>query len=612
MRLRVAIFIVTFVTFPLLAGLNRWTIDGPAGGKVNQFTTDPAIPSTIYAATSNGLYRSADAGQHWIAAPEMAGTTVYNVVVTPADPARVYAATFAGLMRSNDRGLTWTNISPQFTVALQVGVSPSNADVVYLVTTQGGLRASTDGGLTFGSAGTGLPVATVSAIRVDPQAPATVYVAFNSEDAMYKSTDSGAHWSAANHGLPGVIYALEIDPANGNTLYAAGQGGVHKSTDGGGSWSPLNLGTQTGYAYAVAIDRPTPSTLFAAAANGLFKSVDAGAHWTALGGLTFNVLAVAINSYDGLNLVICADFKVYRSTDGGVMATETANGLTAVSAAAIVTDPNDASTVYVGGMSGIYKSSDYGRTWTSTGRMARGLAIDGTDSRTLYMLFFNALYRSVDGGSTWDGFTTGLPQDSATVIATPPGIHGRIYAINNGFVYRRDGESPFTLLTNNLPPGGVTALAFDPSNGQSVFAVAATGLFTSTDGGTTWHSASIPAGLSPAGVAVDPFDAKHRFLWSDAAAWVTSDSGTSWAPVEWVFKSTLVFDPKTPGRVYRNSAPILHRSEDGGKSWTRLIYGLGPISGELLAIGRDGTLYKGGSDGGVYVYQFGHPRAVRR
>ena len=101
MRLRVAIFVVTFVTFPLLAGLNRWTLDGPAGGKVNQFTADPAIPSTLYAAT------------------------------------------------------------PQFTVALQVGVSPSNADVVYLDTTQGGLRTSTDGGLTFGPAGTGLAVATI-------------------------------------------------------------------------------------------------------------------------------------------------------------------------------------------------------------------------------------------------------------------------------------------------------------------------------------------------------------------------------------------------------------------------------------------------------------------
>src|ERR1700747_3086428 len=95
--LRALGFTATFVAFPALA-FNSWSINGPTGGKVNQFVADPAIPSTVYAATQNGLFRSTDAGQHWIAAPAMLGTEVDSVGVSAADPTKVFAATFSGLM----------------------------------------------------------------------------------------------------------------------------------------------------------------------------------------------------------------------------------------------------------------------------------------------------------------------------------------------------------------------------------------------------------------------------------------------------------------------------------------------------------------------------------
>lgn len=132
----------------------------------------------------------------------MVGVEVPSVAVTPADPSKVFAATFAGLMRSSDRGVTWTNLSPPFSIAYRVAVSPSNANVVYTDSPQG-LRMSTDGGLTFAPAGTGLGAGPVTALRVDPQIPATVDASLNSGDALYKSVDAGAHWSAANTGLSG-------------------------------------------------------------------------------------------------------------------------------------------------------------------------------------------------------------------------------------------------------------------------------------------------------------------------------------------------------------------------------------------------------------------------
>lgn len=555
------------------------------------------------------MFRSTDAGQHWVAVPEMLGDPVYAVAVTAADPAEVFAATYAGLMKSSNRGETWTNLSP-FPLSLLVAVSPSNAEVVYTVQSSGP-KVSTDGGVTFGSVGTGLAVAPITALRVDPQTPTTVYASLNSNDGVYKSVDAGAHWSPANHGLPGVVYSLEIDPVSGNTIYAVGQGGVYKSTDGGGSWGALNLGTPIGYAYSLAINRSSPSMLFAATANGLFRSADGGSHWTALA-LTFNVSAVAINTSDGMSIVASADYKNYRSTDGGATVQESSVGLTAFQANAIVVDPNDSSTVYAGGPQGIFQSGDYGRTWSLTGRAATALAIDAADSKTLYLLFLTALYRSSDGGITWDGFSDGLPGGNSNAIASAPGIHGRLYAISGGTIYRRDGEGPWTSLTSGLPENGVAFIAFDPSNGQSVFAASSSGLFKSVDGGNTWSAATLPAGLSPSGLAVDPFDARHQFVWSDASLYVTSDGGANWASVDTIFLSTVVFDRRTRGLVYLNSLATLLGSVDGGKTWARFNYGLGPISGELLVPAVDGTLFKGGVNGGVYVFQFGRRHLVSR
>jgi photosystem II stability/assembly factor-like uncharacterized protein len=610
--LRAALLIASFLAVPALAGLNRWTLDGPAGGKVTQFVADVSAPSTVYAATQSGLYRSADSGQHWTVVPEMFGVPVVNVAVTPADPSRVFAATQSGLFRSSDRGATWTNVSPRSLVAYRLAVSPSNANVLYLDSNRG-FGVSTDGGVTFALGAAGLGQGGITSLSVDPQVPSTVYASFNSYDGVFKSVDEGAHWSASNSGLPNslffTVYWLEVDPSNGNTIYAAGQGGVYKSTDGGGSWSALNLGTPIGYAYSLSINRFAPSMVFAATANGLFRSNDGGAHWSALAA-TFNVSSIGITSTDGMSIVTSADFKVSRSSDGGATLQESSSGLTAFSVNAIVTDPRDPSTVYAGGPPGIFKSRDHGRTWSLTGREAKALAIDATDSNTLYMLFLTALYRSVDGGATWDGFSNGLPDNATSAIATPPAIHGRLYAVAGGVIYRRDGEQPWTALTTGLPANGVIFIGFDPSNGQSMFAATASALFRSSDGGNSWSAASLPQGFSPSGLVIDPFDVRHQFVWSETALYVTTDGGSTWSSVPTAFLNTIVFDPTTRGRVYRNAAPTLGWSNDGGKTWARLDYGLGPLSGAVLAIGRDGTLFKGGPEGGVYVYEFGRRRAA--
>lgn len=79
-------------------------------------------------------------------------------------------------------------------------------------------------------------------------------------------------------------------------------------------------------------------------------------------------------------------------------------------------------------------------------------------------------------------------------------------------------------------------------------------------------------------------------------------------------QSRLAFDVACcdRGRVYLYGAAVTRVSMDGGTTWTRHNHGLGPISGEHLVIAKDGTLFKGGLNGGVYIYQFSRHRAVRK
>ena len=62
---------------------------------------------------------------------------------------------------------------------------------------------------------------------------------------MFKSTNGGASWSAANTGLTDTLCYTpwRSIPATPTTLYAGTYGGgVFKSTNGGANWSAVNTG----------------------------------------------------------------------------------------------------------------------------------------------------------------------------------------------------------------------------------------------------------------------------------------------------------------------------------------------------------------------------------
>jgi len=99
----------------------------------------------------------------------------------------------------------------------------------------------------------------VNSLAINPLTPTTLY-AGTASGGVFRSTDSGDHWTAVNTGLssPWVV-SVGIDPLTPTTLYAGTYGGgVFCSTDSGTTWTAVKAGLSDPRVISIAINPLTP------------------------------------------------------------------------------------------------------------------------------------------------------------------------------------------------------------------------------------------------------------------------------------------------------------------------------------------------------------------
>jgi uncharacterized protein (TIGR03437 family) len=202
--------------------------------------------SLVYPYLANGF----QSGDRFLAYPPL--------VVDPSNPQRLYFPS-QRLYQTNDGAGTWAAISGDLTGSSSaaisaIAVSPANAQMVAVGTTNGRVQVSTGvlaGSATFTNRSTGLPGHSISQLRFDPIAPATLYAGisgfsgFSPTDAghVFKSTDSGQTWTNISGNLPNVpVNDVVVDPDVADTLYVATDIGVFSTSDGGQAWATLSTG----------------------------------------------------------------------------------------------------------------------------------------------------------------------------------------------------------------------------------------------------------------------------------------------------------------------------------------------------------------------------------
>ncbi len=233
----------------------------------------PTNASILFAATSNGLYKTTNGGDTWT---RVINQKIYDVEFKPGTPSRVYASGQASFFYSTNTGDTWNNNST-FDYSLcgngrvEIAVAPTYTSKVYLFAAPAtgntfcGFFVSTDSGLSFTRStnspnvlgnenGSGDQSSYDMGITVKPTTSLTVIVCGL---VVYKSTNGGTSFSysttyresGGNYIHPDIHY-VAYNPLN-NYLYAAGDGGVHVSTDDGVSWTDLYTGINTTQFYHI-------------------------------------------------------------------------------------------------------------------------------------------------------------------------------------------------------------------------------------------------------------------------------------------------------------------------------------------------------------------------
>lgn len=176
---------------------------GQEGVTITALAINPATPTTLYAGTFFGVFKSMDSGRNWTKVNTGAGVEVAALAIDPETPTTLYAGGHGDpFYKSKDGGGTWSASSNnQYIYAL--AINQETPSIIH-AGTLGGVLKSTDGGINWILVNTGLPDADVFALTVDPVTPTTLYA--GTSFGVFKSTDAGYNWSAANTGLAASLF----------------------------------------------------------------------------------------------------------------------------------------------------------------------------------------------------------------------------------------------------------------------------------------------------------------------------------------------------------------------------------------------------------------------
>jgi len=288
----------------------NWQRVGTLPRQINSFVVDPTNPRILYAGTGengsgSGVYKSQDAGQTWqLTAAGLPSEDVAALAINRAAPATVYAMVGVRgyVYASSDGAQNWTRVGDS---ALFGGYKrklipiPGTGQSLFSLSLSSGLARSTDGGHAWTPMRKGLPGdernANVLSLAIDPADTNVLYLGtggfVGGGHGVWKSTDGGANWVAANAGMIDYrITSVAVDPAHTQTVYAGSDAGeLFKSTDGAQTWMdltdklPFSKSQHIGIREIV-IDPTASETVYLLCDQaGVLVSTNGGADWNPLG-----------------------------------------------------------------------------------------------------------------------------------------------------------------------------------------------------------------------------------------------------------------------------------------------------------------------------------------
>jgi photosystem II stability/assembly factor-like uncharacterized protein len=383
------------------------------------------------------------------------------------------------------------------------------------------------------------------------------------------ATDALTWTQAGPFNIGGRVTALAVVPG-GTTIYlGAANGGVLKSTNSGANWTPVFDATGVYSIGALALDPTNSNVVYCGTGEsnssvdsydglGVFRSSDAGQSWQHLGlAATARIARIAVDPQTPTRVFVAAmgtqfstgpDRGLYRSEDGGENWTRvlSVNDSTGVTDVAI--NPAHPDTVYCA-------------TWERIRRPSYRRAF-GPGS---------GIWRSIDFGTTWTRLGAGLPTPSDSVgrigLAIAPSRPSRVYAqviggaINgyDGRVYRSDnGGANWSRVDVSGVAGAYGGFGWyfgdivaDPLDANKVFALGLS-LIRSTNGGVNFSNVTAQAHVDQHALWINPANTQRLYLGNDGGFYSSINGALSWSksvdlPITQFYAGSI--DPSNPARL---------------------------------------------------------------
>ncbi len=270
-------------TWERVRGKGQDTLEGLGAARVVV-----ALGPRVYVGGEGGLYVSDDFGESWRRLPFPAGVLCVLTTRFPLIDPTLLVGTAQGLLRSPDGGSTVARTAVQGTPVHRL----EWPGPTLIAATGRGVLVSEDSGIRFAPPGFGLPPGDVHAL-----APSSLYAldpvlfAAVGSAGVSRSADGGKTWAPTALAHKAIADLAWL----GSSLYAAGEGGVYRSEDIGRSWKALGAGLSgasvSRLLFPMAPEGDTEA--FAATDQGLFRTLDGGEHWQPSGLAGSDVLTIA-------------------------------------------------------------------------------------------------------------------------------------------------------------------------------------------------------------------------------------------------------------------------------------------------------------------------------
>jgi photosystem II stability/assembly factor-like uncharacterized protein len=593
----------------------------------------------------DGVYKSTDAGKTWTHVGFGGSDAISKIRIHPTNPDIVFVASFGkystpsderGVYKSTDGGKTWkrTLFRDNKTGAVDLSIDRNNPNVVYAALWEAfrleytmssggpgsGLFKSTDAGETWReiTRNPGLPAGVIGKIGVAVSGADSnrVYALVENENGgLFRSDDAGATWTLVNNNRTlrqRAFYYTHIaaDPHNKDLVYGMDTG-VFKSTDGGKTFSGLDGGGGRGGSFAggdshdLWIDPDDSNHVMHASDGGGAVTYTALTQptWSSRAyptGQFYHVISTAHIPYhvcgaqqDSSTICVPSNTNLFgagggRAGGGGAGGPGGRGGAPATYGAGgaepgyIAPDPKDPDVFFAGGNNGSFLTRINRRTGESREVGPYPREFSGEPSKDLveriqwtFPIIFSPVdptilytgtqhvWKTTNGGQTWDK----LGGDALT--RHDPKTMG-----DSGGPITHDMNSPEVYAT-------VFAIGPGKTDVNVIWAGSDDGVISVTrDGGKTWTNVT-PKEMPDLG----------RVSIIDASKF---DAGSAYVAV----KKPLLND----------FAPYIFRTHDFGRTWTKIVAGIGPID-YVHAVREDptrkGLLYAGTQHGFYISYDDG-------